>query len=129
MRLAPALFALASALALTLSSATSAHAQEQLGLNYKYTSTTTGDTVSASLPEQPPLNDCLLIQQVAELEPGAPNADAFAPQNTSTRANAQIFESDDCTGTAKVVLKPRSGQEPDSVTFRSVKFVLPPQTT
>lgn len=125
MRLPPALFALASALVLTLSSATSAHAQENLGLNYKYTSTSTGDTVNASLPEQPPLNECLLIQQVAELEPGTLNADAFAPQNTSTEARAQIFASDDCTGTAKVVLKPRSSQEPDDVTFRAVKFVLP----
>lgn len=116
---------LASALVLTLSSATSAHAQENLGLNFKYTSTSTGDTVSASLPEQPPLNECLLIQQVVELEPGAPHADAFAPQNTSTSANAQIFAPDDCAGTPKVVLKPGSNPEPDDVTFRAVKFVLP----
>ncbi|MEU6667958.1 hypothetical protein [Streptomyces sp. NPDC046727] len=125
MRLRSALLAITSALALALPSATAAHAQDELGLNYKYTNTSTGAAESASLPEQPPLNECVLIQQVAEIAPGEQYADAFAPQNTSTRANAQIFETDDCTGTPKVVLKPGSDQAPDDVTFRSVKFVLP----
>ena len=125
MRLRSALLAITSALALALPSATAAHAQDELGLNYKYTNSSTGAAESASLLEQPPLNECLLIPQVAELSPGQPNADAFAPQNTSTRANSQIFATDDCTGRPKVVLKPGSDQEPDDVTFRSVKFVLP----
>ncbi|MGV9626522.1 hypothetical protein [Streptomyces sp. NPDC003487] len=125
MRPRSALLAITSALALALPSATTAHAQEELGLNYKYIDTSTGAAVSASLPEEPPLDECILIPQVSGLEPGRPNAHAFAPQNTSTRANAQIFVADDCTGTPKVVLKPAGDQEPDDVTFRSVKFVLP----
>ncbi|WP_424888997.1 hypothetical protein [Streptomyces sp. XH2] len=126
---APSLLVLASALALAFSSATSAHAQEELGLNYKYTDTTTEEAVSASLPERPSLNECILIPQVSENESGSQYADAFAPQNSSTRARAQIFADDECTGTPKLVLKPVSDQEPDSVTFRSVKFVLPPSTS
>ncbi|MFC9930960.1 hypothetical protein [Streptomyces sp. NPDC127190] len=125
MRLCSALLAITSAFALALPSATAAQAQDELGLNYKYIDTATGAAASATLPEQPPLNECILIQEVAELAPGQEHADAFAPQNTSSRANAQIFAADDCTGTPKVVLKPGSDQEPDDVTFRSVKFVLP----
>ncbi|MFF4214805.1 hypothetical protein [Streptomyces nondiastaticus] len=128
MRLPPSLLVLASALALTLSSAASAHAQERLGLNFKYTDTSTRDKVSAHLGEQPPMNECILVQQVADLENGAPDSDAYAPENTSTRANAQIFADDECETTPKRVLKPGGPQEPDSVTFRSVKFVLPPST-
>ncbi|MEV5380048.1 hypothetical protein AB0L26_29425 [Streptomyces nondiastaticus] len=129
MRLPPSLLVLASALALTLSSAATAHAQDGLGLNYRYVSTDTDSTVDASLPEQPPMNECILIPQVEKLENGAPDSDAFAPENTSTRANARIYANDECMGTPKLVLKPGSPQEPDSVTFRSVKFVLPPSTT
>ncbi|WP_157868507.1 hypothetical protein [Streptomyces caatingaensis] len=125
MRLPPALLALASALALTLSSAAAAHAQDELGLNYKYFDPKTETAVGTSLAEQPPLNECILIQDVEQLSPDQPNSSAFGPQNISTRANAQLFASDDCTGTPKAVLKPGSDQQPDSLTFRSVKFVLP----
>ncbi|GAA2709397.1 MULTISPECIES: hypothetical protein [Streptomyces] len=116
MRLRPALLALASAFVLVTSVATTAHADAEGGINYRYTQSGEATDPHTSLVEQP-LNECIAIPDIENAE----TAYAYAAKNVSTNARAEIYPEDGCGG-PKTVLAPDE-EAPDSVHFRTVKFV------